>query len=162
MKIRSTFVTNSSSSSFVCIGITEDNFPEITDEIKIKIFDNLVKDGDVIVEDGLAYNSYWYNNGKKYPRELNTEEDKIEYVCAEQDENGTELLEVVTGLECYGPDWGKALGLNISSVFNQDKEFYNMTPKQMKEWVANRLNETLGTNYTADDMEYYQEGWFNG
>jgi hypothetical protein len=80
--------------------------------------------------------------------------------------------------------WGVAT-YQISNDFNDDAEspltvggserdFIGLTPGtvqnlfpdvkfgDIKEFVAQKLNDAYGTTFTANDITYYEEGWYDG
>lgn len=136
MKIKVDFITNSSSSSFVCFGV---NINKI--DIPIERYKNIAKE--------------WYSE-----EELNKmDNDEIKSEVISEVIYETRLDELITGdLIDYG---------------GQEREYYcvGITPEKLikkfpeekigdiKKIVANELNKEFNTNFTEDDIYYYEEAW---
>jgi hypothetical protein len=152
MKIKTDFTTNSSSSSFVCWGVSEDDI-EGSERLKLMAFEKSLRDHkEVLAKDSTrAYAKDTISNMES----LTTDEEKIEYV----EENGLDD-ELPAPLSKGGPyDYeSKFVGICPTTL---EKEFPEVTFGGLREFVANKMNEVLGTKLTAKDIEYYEEGWMD-
>ena len=155
MKIKTDFTTNSSSSSFVCWGVSEDEI-ENSEKLKLKAFEtNLLRHKKQLAKDST------HSFSKKIIEEMEsftTDEEKIEYVI----ENGLDD-EMPAPLSKGGPgeDYGDSKFVGICPT-TFEKQFPEMTFGEIREFVAKKINELSGTNFSADDITYYEEGWRDG
>lgn len=42
------------------------------------------------------------------------------------------------------------------------KEYETINFGEVRKFVADKLNTTFGTSFTAVDIQYYEEGWYDG
>jgi hypothetical protein len=158
MKIRMGFVSNSSSSSFVCWGVSKDNIP-LTDESRMNAWKDELDDlkNDIDSENF----SSWRPKEKveaKYAKLLAmNDEEKIEY--------GEEIIENDSesfyGKDCIsiGGQENDEVGIEVSTM---EKNFKDVKFSNVRNFVAKKLNEIFGTNFTDKDISYFESGWYDG
>jgi hypothetical protein len=151
MKIKTDFTTNSSSSSFVCWGVSEDDIEGGSDAIKLKAFATYFSECTKKVTEYPA-DSY-YKEAIADMAELVSDEEKIEYA----DDNGL-TDDAPLPLSKGGPYETKYIGL---SPYTMEKYFPEVTFGNLREFVASKMNEVLGTTLSASDIDYYEEGWMD-
>ena len=144
MKFRKDFVTNSSSSSFVCYGVGKDDI-KLSKELYIKIFNNYVKE---------SKGKSWFELTDSEIENM-TEENKIEFV---EDELDTE--------ELYTDDIISVGGYDNDEVGIEPTTFIRKFPDEkigdIKKIAAREINKKFGTNFTENDISYFESGWYDG
>jgi hypothetical protein len=152
MKIKTDFTTNSSSSSFVCWGLSEDDIGD-SDERKLKAFDIFLAECKRRLTEDSTNN---YNAEYVTEMESLTEDDeKIEYV----DNSGLDdelPIPLSRGGNPY--DYSKLIGICPSTL---EEKFPDVTFGNLRKIVADEINKVFGTNLTEKDISYYEEGWMD-
>lgn len=148
MKVKSDFVTNSSSSSFVAWGVPKDDI-EPSDEICLKQFQELLKKTQ---EEAPKYKTTWRYDKLKKMLDLKTDEEKIDYIKDEDDDDLFAPFNV-GGVE------NNFVGLCPTEI---EKDFPEVKFGEIRTFMANMLNKYLGTAFTEKDIQYYEEGWYDG
>lgn len=159
MKIRKGFVSNSSSSSFVCWGVEKDDI-ELGDIAFLSKFNERLHDMEYRKES----NDEWYKNYfEKYQKiqyeemiKIQTDDEKIAY-AKENLESDSEDYEM-NGFQCGGSE-NDIVGLSPTWI---EKNLPDLKFGEIRKVVADRLNSTFGSNFSDNDIEYYEEGWYDG
>lgn len=158
MKIKSSFTTNSSSSSFVCWGVSKDDLPEIGDDAWLKSFnEHLLEYKDDLKNDPTSsWVTKYVPTYIKDMEELETDEDRIEYA---KDHEMLDESEYPNPISCGGPgDGDKFVGICPTDI---EKNFPDVKFGEVKKFVAEKINEVLGTKLIEKDISYYEEGWMD-
>ena len=158
MKIKTDFTTNSSSSSFVCWGVSVDEVEgEGSDSLSLKAFEAyLLSNKKLLAKDGAQARAYTIETVSDMEA-LTTDEEKIEYV----QENGLDE-EVPAPLSRGGPyeDYGEQIiGICPDTL---ERQFPDVTFGNMRQFVAEKINEVLGTNLSEKDIDYHELAWRDG
>ncbi len=169
MKIRLGFVSNSSSSSFVCWGISIDSIP-VTDETWLKEYNKLIENKQKYIEEYESskiskdtWSTRWYNDAIKLlekTRDFSTDEIKIDFVKNYYDNDNQNLIDP-GDLDMGGNGEGEGIYIGL-----EPKTFMKKYPEirfsEVKSFVAKKLNEQFNMNITEKDIQYTEQGWYNG
>jgi hypothetical protein len=141
MKIRTGFVSNSSSSSFVCWGVPIEKF-KMTDKMYLELFGAI---------EG--------NNNKDFQ----SDQEKINYMKKTGYNFNNYLWECIyknIGLLNHGgQEYSKYIGLTPNTI---EYNYPNLTFGEIRKFVIDLINQTFETNFTIEDIEYTEQGWYNG
>jgi hypothetical protein len=154
MKVRLGFVSNSSSSSFVCWGVSKDNI-EFTDKTYLALFDDELKNFEKMKVERPESFEKWYKEDYAKMVSLDTDEEKIEYA---QDNLEDDNLYEMGDFEIGGPE-RDFVGITPEHLV---KNYPDMKFGAVYQFVADKLNETYGTSFKIKDITYYEEGWRDG
>lgn len=141
MKIRFDFVTNSSSSSFVCFGVSKNKI-KIANEAYIKLFNEFVND-----------NRDWIELTDEEIENM-TDEEKIDYV---NDEADTEELFTSDIISMGGYDRDE-IGIEPTTFI---EKFPDERIGNIEKITARELNKKFGTSFTEKDISYFESGWMD-
>lgn len=145
MKMRLDFVTNSSSSSFVCFGVSKDEI-KIGNKAYINLFNEYVND----------------NKGEDYfeftdeELEKMTDEEKIDFVNDDGEIETNSLFENdIISIGGYDRD-----EVGIEPFVFIDK-FPDEKIGDIKKITARELNKKFGTSFEEKDISYFESGWMD-
>lgn len=153
MKIRTGFVSNSSSSSFVAWGVSKDEIP-LPEDIMIRLFDEKLVTLENMKNNDLDRFNRWYRNEYSDMLDCKTDEEKIEYANDNLDAN--EIYEV--GDFTKGGPENDFVGISPDYLMDHYPE---LKLGEVKKFIADKMNKVFGTNFTEKDIDYYEEGWMD-
>jgi hypothetical protein len=150
MKIRTDFITNSSSSSFVAF---------VVEKSRVFSDDNY----EELFKKALENTKEFYANHDGYTPEEREEQiakmeemDKDEREYYVDNEVGfDELLSENSPLEVGGYE-SEYLGITISTIL---EHFPDLKVSEFKKFVSDTINKEFGTTFTEKDVEFVEEVW---
>lgn len=166
MKIRTGFVSNSSSSSFVCWGVPLEEV-NISDKRWLEVYEDLKKWKKEYVDkhEGKKLEYSWEKNSLEESRRILIEmerhisdEEKIEYAKERYEDNLDEVIDSGE-MEIGGQEYSKYVGMTVEQL---EKRYPELKFSEVRNFVAKKLNEQFGSKYTEEDIKYTEQGWYNG
>jgi hypothetical protein len=161
VKIKSDFITNSSSSSFIAWGVSLDKIV-LSDEMKLKIFDVALKDAQDGVNRNIGKSDPYYANTVKEMLALQTDDERIEYVEEMDFEEKMQFLfpaEERVPFSWETSEYCEGFGIAPSDMI---KSYPEVTFGETKNFVAAKINDTFGTRLKESDITFFEESWYNG
>ena len=143
MKMRLDYVTNSSSSSFVCFGVSKEDI-NMGNEAYINIFNEYVKDNK---------GESWFEFTDEQLEKLSDEE-MIEYVNDQLDPSDLFTSDIIS-VGGYDRD---EVGIRPTTFISK---FPNEKIGDIKKIAARELNKKFGTNFKEKDISYFESGWYD-
>jgi len=144
MKMRLDHVTNSSSSSFVCFGVSKESI-ELGNEAYLNLFNEYVKDNK---------DDEWFELSDERLGEM-TDDEKIEFV--------NNSYEIEVDRQLYDSDIITVGGWNNEEIGITPMTFIKKFPNEkigdMKKISARELNKKFGTKFKEKDISYFESGW---
>lgn len=155
MKIKTDFVTNSSSSSFVVWGVPLDKIT-FSSDILLIIFREKLQYARKCVSEGGSWKGH-YEAIVSAMSIIETDEEKISWV--EENTDFGEKVENLAGFSWNDNDYVRAIGVSPNIAV---KKYSDIPAGKIKDAVAKDLNDKFGTNFSESDIQYFEEGWYDG
>jgi len=153
MKIRTGFVSNSSSSSFVAWGV-EKSLIEFGDAAYLSVFmERLANLEAQKTESNPWYLKYYINEHKEM---VEIEAEGREAMVAYAKDN-MEVDYDKDDFRCGGSE-NDFVGIEPTTISKNHPEW---TFGEVRKKVAEELNKTFDGNFTENDVSYYEEGWMD-
>jgi hypothetical protein len=169
MKVRLGFVSNSSSSSFVCWGMPIENIP-VSNKTWLEEYRKLIEYREKCISEYKSsenprdtWATHQYNNAialLEKTKNLHTEEEKINFIKNYFNNDVQEIIHS-DDLNIGGNNDGEGIYIGLTPDALCDK-YPNIKFGEVKSFVAKKINEFFGTNFIEKDIEYTEQGWYNG
>ena len=151
MKIRTDFITNSSSSSFVAFVVSKDEV--LSDNFYEEAFSRALESAKEFYTTNPEYGEEGIEEIERM-KEMD-EYERQDYVMRETDTS--ELLKS-KNLEIGGIE-DEYVGVTVETILNK---FPDIKVSEIRKTVAEELNKEFGTKFTEEDVEYVEEVWRDG
>jgi|WetSurSiteA1Bulk_404760.scaffolds.fasta_scaffold92349_2 hypothetical protein len=152
MKIRTDFITNSSSSSFVAFVVEKSLV--FSEENYEKLFKKALENTKEFYANNAGYSD---DEGEEQITKMEEmdEDERREYVDGEV--GFDELLSENSPLEVGGYE-KEYLGITISTILEY---FPDLKVSEFKKFVADTINKEFNTYFSEEDVEYVEESWYS-
>jgi hypothetical protein len=151
MKIRTGFVSNSSTSSFVAWGVSIDEI-KLPESVCLKRFYDILSQYENDKLKNMVFYERWDKERHLKMLSLNSNEEKIQFI---KDNVDTSTIYSIDNFRMGGSEYN-LIGLTVGWL---EKNHPELTLGNIRNFVAQQLNKSFDTNFTEDNVGYFEEAW---